>query len=74
MYVINNQLLCINDITTNIPYYDQLRLFADDCLAAAGRDHQILQSSLDTLTTWTRIWQMYFTVSAFKILQVYSSY
>ena len=64
--------LYINDITTNI--HSQLRLFADDCLVYrlinSTDDHQILQSDLDTLTTWTRRWQMEFNVSKCKILQV----
>ena len=65
-------LLYINDITTNI--HSQLRLFANDCLVYqlinSTDDHQILQSDLDTLTTWTRRWQMEFNVSKCKVLQV----
>ena len=69
-------LLYINDITTNI--HNQLHLFADDCLVYrlvnSTDDHQILQSDLDTLTTWTRRWQMEFNVSKCKILQVSTCY
>ena len=65
-------LLYINDITTNI--HSQLCLFADDCLVYrlinSPADHQILQSDLDTLITWTRRWQMEFNVPKCKILQV----
>ena len=69
-------LLYINDITTNI--HSQLRLFADDCLVYrlinSTDDHQIFQSDLDTLSTWTRRWQMEFNVSKCKILQVSTCY
>ena len=65
-------LLYINDITTNIN--SQLRLFTDDCLiyqiVTSPADHQILQDDLDTLTAWSRTWQMEFNISKCKILQV----
>ena len=66
----------INDITSNI--HSQLCLFADDCLVYrpinSSTDHQILQSDLDNLTTWSRRWQMEFNVSKCKILQVSTHY
>ena len=65
-------LLYINDITTNIN--SQLHLFADDCLifliVTSPAGHQILQDDLDTLTAWSRTWQMEFNISKCKTLQV----
>ena len=63
---------CFCYITTNVQ--SQLHLFADDCLVYqlinSPVDHQILQSDLDTLITWTKRWQMEFNVSKCKTLQV----
>ena len=67
-------LLYINNITINI--HGQLHLFADDSLVYrfinSIADHQILQSDLDTLTTWTR-WNLTFldlSVKSFKCLLI----
>ena len=69
-------LLYINVITTNI--HSQLHLFADDCLVYwlinSAANHWILQSDLDTLTTWIQSWQLEFNVSKCKILQVSTCY
>ena len=67
-------LIYINDIVTNI--HSQLRLFADDCLVYrpiySPEDHKILQSDLDTLSTWADIWQMEFNVSKCCIMQIFT--
>ncbi|XP_065886701.1 uncharacterized protein [Dysidea avara] len=55
-------------------YKSQLRLFADDCLVYRSiyspEDHKILQSDLDTLSSWADIWQMEFNVSKCCIMQI----
>ena len=65
-------LIYINDIIANI--HSQLRLFADDCLLYCPihsfNDHKILQSDLDSLSSWADIWQMEFNVKKCCIMQI----
>ena len=65
-------LIYINDIVTNI--HSQLRLFADDCLLYrpihSPEDHKVLQSDLDSLSSWANIWQMKFNVKKCCIMQI----
>ena len=65
-------LIYINDIIANI--HSQLRLFADDCLLYrpihSSDDHKILQSDLDSLSSWADIWQMEFNVKKCCIMQI----
>jgi len=65
-------LIYINNIIANI--HSQLRLFANDCLLRhpihSFDDHEILQSDLDSLTSWANIWQMEFKVKKCCIVQI----
>ena len=58
-------LLYINDINGNIK--SSIRLFADDSIIyrkiSSKTDHEILQTDLSQLQTWSDKWQMEFNVS-----------
>ena len=59
------EILYINDINGNIK--SSIRLFADDSIIyrkiSSKTDHEILQTDLSQLQTWSDKWQMEFNVS-----------
>jgi len=63
-------LLFINDIADNID--SQIRLFADDTILYreiwSQADHQIVQSDIDKLYTWSKLWKLDFNISKCKII------
>ena len=65
-------LLYINDLPENIQ--SQLRLFAEDTavyLTVSGlQDSQVLQSDLDSLQCWERIWDIEFNPSKCQVLHI----
>ena len=65
-------LLYINDIDGNIKSY--IRLLADDSIIyrkiCSKTDHEILQTDLNQLQTWSDKWQMEFNVSKCVHLQI----
>jgi len=65
-------LLYINDITNNIE--SEIRLFADDCILyrtiQSSADHTILQHDIDTLHSWSSVWQMKFNSQKSHIMSI----
>ncbi len=66
-------LLYINDIGENVT--STIKLFADDCLLYRvikdRSDAQNLQSDLETVTNWSRKWQMSFNPSKCTALRIH---
>ena len=65
-------LLYINDIQDNIQ--SKIRLFADDCVVfreiCSDKDHQILQSDLQKLSTWSSDWLMSFNIKKCAVMSI----
>jgi len=65
-------LLYINDITDNID--SEIRLFADDCILyrtiRSSADQAILQHDIDTLHSWSSVWQMNFNSQKSHIMSI----
>ena len=63
-------LVYVNDIVSDIK--SEIRLFADDCIlyreTKSTVDSQILQDDINSLFSWSKLWQMEFNVSKCHIM------
>ena len=63
-------LIYINDIGDRVS--SNLRLFADDCIlyrtVTSLEDSKQLQSNLDSISEWSRLWQMSFNIRKCTVL------
>ena len=63
-------LVYVNDIVSDIK--SEIRLFADDCILyreiKSTVDSQILQDDINSLFSWSKLWQMEFNVSKCHIM------
>ena len=66
-------LIYINDIGDRVS--SNLRLFADDCIlyrtVTSLEDSKQLQCDLDSISEWSRLWQMNFNIRKCTVLQCY---
>jgi len=64
-------LLYINDISDGTS--PSLRLFADDCVVyriiESDQDQHYLQSDLDLILNWSKVWQMQFNAKKCVMLR-----
>ena len=65
-------LVYVNDIVSDIK--SEIRLFADDCILyreiKSTVDSQILQDDINSLFSWSKLWQMEFNVSKCHIMSL----